>query len=112
MDLQTPSHAPTPPRPVADLQTPGPSSAGAQGTFRWHEKLFSLTSQRPPTSTAEEDPEITRPLEAAAEEEHAATAGRQQPKPARQPEPSSGNRKAKTSASQAGAKTRKLPWRM
>ena len=31
---------PIPPGPAADLQTPGPSSAGAQGTFRWQEKQF------------------------------------------------------------------------
>ena len=117
-ELRTPGLVPTPPGPVADLltlgpatipsgpiadsQTTGPSSAGAQRSFRWQDKLFFPTPQQPPTIAADEDPEIAASLEADAEEDAYRTAGLQQPKPVSQPERSSGKRKAKSSASQAG----------
>lgn len=116
-DLRPPGPAPTPPGPVAvshtpgpgstpsgpvvDSQTPGPSSAGAQRPFRWQEKQFAPTP--PPTSTADEDPEISASLEADDEED--AHRNLQQPKSASQPQRSSGKRKARSNASQAGAKT-------
>ena len=93
---------PIPPGPAADLQTPGPSSAGAQRSFRWQDKQFFPTPQQPPTIAADEDPEIAASLEADTEEDAYRTAGLQQPKPVSQPERSSGKRKAKSSASQAG----------
>ncbi|KAK0155417.1 hypothetical protein N1851_002219 [Merluccius polli] len=84
--------------------TPGPSSAGAQRPFRWQDKQFAPTPQQQPTSTAE-DPEISASLEADAEEDAHRTAGLQQLKSASQPQRSSGKRKARSNASQAGAKT-------
>ena len=66
---RTPGPAPTPPGPVVDLRTPGPSSAGAQGTSRGQDR------------PADEDPEIAGPLEAAAEEATHRTAGLQQSEP-------------------------------
>ncbi|CAL8355659.1 unnamed protein product [Gadus morhua 'NCC'] len=76
--------------------------AGAQRSFRWQDKQFFPTPQQPPTIAADEDPEIAASLEADAEEDAYRTAGLQQPKPVSQPERSSGKRKAKSSASQAG----------
>ncbi|CAL8285982.1 unnamed protein product [Boreogadus saida] len=69
----------------------------------WQEKLFSTTPQQPTTIAGDEG--IAASLDADAEEEAHRTAGLQQPKPASQPEWSSGKRKARSSASQAGAKT-------
>ena len=57
------------------------------------------------TIAADEDPEIAASLEADAEEDAHRMADLQQPKPASQPERSSGKRKAKSSAGQAGAQT-------
>ena len=54
-----------------DSQIPGPSGAGAQGAFNWREKLFFLTSQRQPTSEADEDRGIAASLEDATEEDAA-----------------------------------------
>ena len=56
--------APTPPEPVVDSQTPGPSSAGAEGLSTQQtggtpqQKELALTPQQPPTNTADEGPEI------------------------------------------------------
>ncbi|CAL8388181.1 unnamed protein product [Boreogadus saida] len=118
-DLPTTDPAPLAPGPVVDSQIPGLSGAGALGAFNWREKRFFLTSQRPPTSEAEEEPgiaasledateegaEIAASLEDAAEEDAHRTAGLQQLRPASQPERSGGKRKAKSRGSQAGAKT-------
>ena len=117
-----------------DSQTPGRSSAGAQGTFRWQDQQF-LTPLRPPASAAHgdaqiagspedaaedaevvasledaetvaslEDAEPAASLEGAAEEDAHRTAGLQQ-LPTSQPKRSGRKRKAKSSASQGGAKT-------
>ncbi|CAL8283092.1 unnamed protein product [Gadus morhua 'NCC'] len=70
-DLPSPDPAPLAPGPVVDSQIPGPSGAGAQGAFNWREKRFFLTSQRQPTSEADEDRGIAASLEDATEEDAA-----------------------------------------
>ena len=65
MDLQTPGPEQTPSGHVVDSQTSGPSSAGAQRTFRWQDIQFSPTPQQRLTSAADEDREIA--VSAAAE---------------------------------------------
>ncbi|CAL8274493.1 unnamed protein product [Boreogadus saida] len=65
---RNPDPAPLAPGPVVDSQIPGPSGAGAP-PFNWREKRFFLTSQRPPTSEADEEPGIGASLEDATEED-------------------------------------------
>ncbi|CAL8248109.1 unnamed protein product [Merluccius merluccius] len=101
---------PTPPEPVVDSQTPGPSSAGAEGLSTQQtggtqqEEELTLTPQQSPTNIADEGPEITALLEDSTEEDVQQTAGILQLQPARQPERSGGKHKAKSNTSQGGGR--------